>query len=104
MLVMLAWESIETKRFFKVLLDPGGKPRVFVCPPRQPGRQIAACFGQIAAGVKPAQLLQAVVVDLARYVVQGVTEEMDITALPDGFRQDFANRRMDPSGISCVSS
>src|ERR1700730_10749807 len=94
MLVMLAWESIETKCFFKVFFNPDGEPWIFACPPRQPGRQIAACFGQIAAGVEPAQLLQAVVVDLARYVVQGVAEEMDIAALPDGFRQNLTNRRL----------
>jgi hypothetical protein len=45
-------------------------------------------------GRKPAQLLQAVVIDLARYVVQGVTKAMDITALPGGLRQDFTNRRL----------
>jgi hypothetical protein len=52
-----------------------------------------------AAGVKPAQLWQAVVVDLAQYVVQGVTEEMDITALPGGFRQDLTNRCLKPRMI-----
>src|ERR1700726_2610895 len=99
MLMVLAWKSIKAQRFFEVLLDPSGEPRVFACPPRQPGRQIAPCFGQIAAGVEPAQLLQAVVIDLARYVVQGVAKEMDIAALPDGYGQDLTNRCLKPRMI-----
>src|SRR6202171_6672464 len=99
MFVMLAGESIEAESFFELLFDPGGQPAILPRPPRQPSRQIAACPGQIAAGVKPAQLLQAIVIDLARYIVQGVAEEMDVATLPDGFRQDFANRRLEPRMI-----
>jgi hypothetical protein len=44
--------------------------------------------------IEPAQLLQAVVVDLAQCLGQRVAEEMDIAALPDGFGQDFANDRL----------
>src|ERR1700675_2261348 len=99
MLMVLAWEAVEAKRFFEVLFNPGSEPRVFTRPSRQPGRQIAACFSQIAAGVEPAPLLPAVVVALTRYVVQSVAEEMDIAALPDGFWQDFANGRLKPRMI-----
>src|SRR5580700_7336697 len=99
MLMVLAWKSIKAKRFFEVFFNPGGEPRVFARPPRQPGRQLAAGFGQIAAGVEPAQLVQAVVVDLARDGVQRVTQEMDIAALPDGVRQDLTNRRLKPRMI-----
>src|SRR5580704_3919095 len=99
MLVMLAWESIKAQCFFEMLFDPSGEPRIFARPARQPGRQLAAGFGQIAAGVEPAQLVQAVVVDLARDGVQGVTPEIDIAALPDGFGQDLTNRRLQPRMI-----
>jgi hypothetical protein len=98
MLMVLAWEAVEAQRFFEVLFHPGSEPRVFARPPRQPGRQIAECFSQqIAAGIEPAQLLQAIVVDLARYVVQGVTQEMDVAALPDGFRPGWCS--LQPSAI-----
>ncbi len=91
--MVLAWEAIEAQRFFQVLLNPGGEPGIFACPPRQPGGQIVKCFRQIAAGVEPAQFLQAIVIDFAWYIVQGVAQKMDIATLPDGLRQDFANGR-----------
>jgi hypothetical protein len=85
MLVMLAWESIKAQRFFEVPFDLGGAPRIFARPPRQPSRQVAARFDPVAAGVEPAQLLQAIVIDFARDLVQGVAQKVDIAALPDGF-------------------
>src|SRR5277367_2473176 len=99
MLMMLAWEAIEAQRLFKILFDPGGEPRIFARPSCQPGGQIVERFSQIAAGIKPAQLLQAIVIDFAWYVVQSVTEEMDIATLPDSFGQDFANGRPKPRMI-----
>jgi hypothetical protein len=43
--------------------------------------------------VKPAQLLQTVVVDPARHVVERIAQEMHIAALICGLRQSFAPRR-----------
>jgi nitrate reductase alpha subunit len=51
---------------------------------------------------EPARLLQAIVIDLARDVVEGVSEEVHgvseevhIAALPGRFRQDFADRLLE---------
>ena len=46
-----------------------------------------------AAVVKPAQLLQAVVVGLARQVIEGVAQEVDVAALEGGLGQDLADGR-----------
>ena len=46
-----------------------------------------------AAVVKPAQLLQAVVVGLARQVIEGVAQEVDVAALERGVGQDLADGR-----------
>src|SRR5271163_3840753 len=99
MLMVLAWEAIEAQRLFKILFNPGGEPWIFARPSRQPGGQIVERFGQIAAGIEPAQLLQTIVINFARRVVQGITQEMDITTLPDGLGQDFANGRLKPRMI-----
>ena len=88
--MVLAWKAVEAQRLFKILFNPGGEPGIFARPSRQPGGQIVERFSQIAAGIEPAQLLQAIVIDFARYIVQGVAQEMDIAAPPDGFGQDFA--------------
>ena len=46
-----------------------------------------------AAVVKPAQLLHAVVVGLARQVIEGVAQEVDVAALEGGVGQDLADGR-----------
>src|SRR3954454_21947464 len=51
------------------------------------------------AGSGPAQLLQAVVVRLARQVVQRVPQEVDVAALDEGSRQDLAERRLEPGVV-----
>src|ERR1700756_1032813 len=53
-------------------------------------------FAGPRTGSEPAQLLQAVVVDLAWDIVEGVPEEVDVTALPDRLRQDLADRLLQP--------
>jgi hypothetical protein len=47
---------------------------------------------QIVLQEQPAQLAQAVVVDLARHVVEGIPEKGHVTALPYGFRQHLEDR------------
>jgi hypothetical protein len=42
--------------------------------------------------IMPAQFVQAVVIGLARQVVEGVTEEVHIAPLEDRFGQDLADR------------
>ena len=56
----------------------------------EPGGEIAARLGEIAPVVEPAQLLQAVVVDLARHVVERVAQEMHVAALLGRLRQNLA--------------
>src|SRR5438270_6117685 len=50
-------------------------------------------FAGPRTGSQPAQLLQAVVADLARHVVERVGQEIHVAALIGGFRQSLAQRR-----------
>ena len=72
-----------------------------ICPPIAPARPSNRCVLRkpiIAAERKAsAALCRQSSTNFARYVVQGVTQEMDVAALPDGFRQDFANCRLQPT-------
>src|SRR6516165_4936286 len=51
---------------------------------------------EIAPVVKPAQFLQAVVIDPARHVIERVPQKMHVAALPGGLREHFTNRRLQP--------
>jgi hypothetical protein len=51
-------------------------------PLGQPGREIAPCLGEVAPVVQPAQLPQAIVVNLARHLVERIAQEVYVTALP----------------------
>src|SRR5690242_5645948 len=75
-----------------VVLDPVAQPGVFALPLGKPLNNIAAHLGEIAPIVEPAQLLQTIVVDLARYIIERVSEEMHVAALPSGLGQDLADR------------
>src|SRR6202048_5343906 len=46
--------------------------------------------GEIAAIVKPTQLLQAIIVDPARHVIEGVPQQMHVAALIGRLRQSLA--------------
>ncbi len=73
-------------------------------PFAEPGGDVAANLDELApiprvrpkagprTGSDPAQLLQAIVGQLARQMVERVAQEMDITALPGSAGQDFADR------------
>ena len=68
-LVVLRRQLVGGQRLLDVLLDPVAERRVLRLPFRQPAREILPRLGELAAVVEPAQLLQAVVVGLARQVV-----------------------------------
>jgi hypothetical protein len=59
----------------------------------EPGGQITPRFGEVAPVIERAQLLEVVVVDLARHVAERVSEEMDIAALIGRLRHNLAQRR-----------
>ena len=61
-------------------------------PPGQPGRQIGTRLVEVAAVVEPSQFPQAVVVGLARDVVEGVAREVDMAALPGGLGKNLPDR------------
>ena len=91
-LMVLARQAVEGEGLLDVLLDPGDEAGVARAPFGEPGGEIARGPPRpIAAVVEPAQLLQAVVVGLARQVVEGVPEEVDVAALEGGLGQDLAD-------------
>jgi hypothetical protein len=57
-------------RLLDVLLDPADQPRILSLPLADQGNEVGPRFGEISPIVQPAQFLQAVVVYLARHVVQ----------------------------------
>lgn len=74
---MLPWQPIEAERFFKVFFDLGAELGVAFAPFQQPGRKILARFLRVPPIVDPAQLLQAVVVGLARQIIERVAQEVN---------------------------
>src|SRR5271166_3786691 len=75
MLMVLERQAIEGERLLDILLDPGDELWVAGAPFGDPDRQISAGLLDRTPVVEPAQLLQAVVVGLARQVVEGVAQE-----------------------------
>lgn len=55
MFVMGVREPIEGKRLLDLRFDPGGKFWVFGRPAFEPGGEVLAGFGAVAAVVEPAQ-------------------------------------------------
>ena len=70
--MMLARQPVEGERLLDRFLDPCDEPRITRAPFGDPGGEVVAGLFDRAAVVKPAQLLQAVVVGLARQVIEGV--------------------------------
>ena len=81
MLMMLARQPVEGQGLFNVLLDPAGQLRVLALPLDQPGGEIPPCLAEIASVVQPAQLLQAVIVDFARHIVERIPQEVHVGAV-----------------------
>jgi hypothetical protein len=63
------WSARSGQRLLDVPLDPGAELGVGRLPLGEPGRQVAPGLGEVAPVIEPTQLTQAVVVDLARYLV-----------------------------------
>ena len=99
MLMVLERQAIEGERLVDGLLDPGDEFWVAGAPFGDPGRQIAAGLVDRASVVEPAQLLQAVVVGLARQVVAGVAQKVDIAPLEGGLGKDLADAGAKPGMI-----
>jgi hypothetical protein len=71
-LVVLARQPVEGQRLLDVLLGPAAQLGIGRLPLGEPGREGTSCLGEVAPVVEPPELPQAVVVDLARHIVQGV--------------------------------
>ena len=71
--MMLAWQAIEGQRLVDILFHPAGELWIFTRPFGEPSGEIAARLGEIAPVIKPAQLLQTVIVDTAWHVVESVS-------------------------------
>jgi hypothetical protein len=94
--LVLARQPIEGERFLYVLLDPAAKLGVGGLALGQRSREVAPRFGGVAPIVKSPALAQAIVVDLARHVVERVAQEVHVAALPRGLRHH--------STIACLRS
>jgi hypothetical protein len=70
---MFARQAIEGERLADVGLHPFDKLRVLRRPLADPSAKIALRFLDVAPVVKPSEFLQAIVIGLARQVVQSVT-------------------------------
>jgi hypothetical protein len=57
----------------------------------EPGGDVAAHLDELAPVINPAQLLQAVIGQPARQMVECVSEEVHIAALSEGTGQDLAD-------------
>ncbi len=98
-LVVRQQQPVEGEGLLDVLLDPVRQRAVAALPALQPGGQVPARLGLVEAMVQPAQLLQAVVVPLARHVIQRVAQEMHVAALPDRLRENLLDRPPQPRVI-----
>lgn len=78
------------------MLGPVAELRLARLPLLEPRGQIAAGFFDVAALVEPAEFGEALAVGLAGEVVDGVSQEMDVAALPHGFWQDLADGLAQP--------
>ena len=91
MLMVLTGEPVEGERLLDRFLDPSDEFRVAGSPFGDPCGEVRARLLDRTAVVEPSQFLQAVVVGLARQVVESVTEEVDVTALESGFGKDLVD-------------
>src|ERR1051326_2773631 len=104
MFVMLCRQTVERERLFDVLFDPDHQLRVAAFPLRDPRRQIVARFSEVAPFVDPTQLAQAVIVALARKMVQTVPQKVHVAALPGRLRQHLRDRRSKACRSSVTTS
>ena len=83
MLMVLARQAIEDEGVLDRFFDPIDELLITLAPFGDPSREIAAGLLDISPVVEPAQLLQAVVVGLAREMVEGVSEEVYVGAVEE---------------------
>ena len=72
MLLVLAEQAVEGERLLDRLVDPADELFIADAPFGDPGGEVAAGLLDRAPVIEPAQVLQAVVVGLARQMVEGV--------------------------------
>jgi hypothetical protein len=80
-------------------INPVAQPSIFALPLREPLGDVTADLAEIAPIVNPAQLLQTIVIDFARHIIELVAQKIDVTALPGGFRQNLADCRLETGMI-----
>ncbi len=89
--MVLQGQSVEGESLADILFYPLTEFRVFYLPAFQPWRQVFLRLGQISAVVEPAQFLQAVIQSLSGQMIQGVSQKVNIAALPDRLRDHCGN-------------
>lgn len=75
-----AFSAKEGQRLLDGFLNPGGQARIADRPFSQPRGEIGLRLIKVAAIIEPSKLLQAIVAMFARQVIEGVPEEMHVTA------------------------
>ncbi len=89
--MVLAGQTVEGEGFLDRFLDPVDELVVTIAPLGDPCGQIAAGLLDGSPVIEPAQLLQAVVVGLAREMVQGVAQEVHVASLHGRLRENLAD-------------
>src|SRR5262249_31194509 len=93
---MRQWQAIVGQRFLDVLLNPSDKIAVAALPLLNPCLDVGLGLFELAAVVKPAQFLQAVVVALSGEMIDGIPQEVHVAALPGSAGQAFRDRLFQP--------
>ena len=99
MLVVLTRQAVEVQRLADVRFDPVGELRVPLLPARESRLEVLLCLCEIVPVIEPPELLPAIVIGLPGQIVEGVTEEVDVAALPHGLGQQLAHRALEPGVI-----
>ena len=100
MLVVLARQAVEVQGLADVRLGPVGELGVALLPTRESCLEVLLGFFEIAPVVEPAELLAAIVVRLPGQIVQRVTEEVDVAALPDRLGEQLPDGSFDPGVVA----
>src|SRR5450631_2634285 len=91
MLMVLARQPVEGEGLLDGFLDPADELRIAGSPFGDPCGEVLVSLLDRTTVIEPAQFLQAVVVGLARQVIEGVAEEVDVAALESGFGKHLAD-------------
>jgi hypothetical protein len=91
MFMMLPRKPVECEGLLDRFLDPSDEFWVAGSPFGDPCGEVLAGLFDRTAVVEPAQFLQAIVIDLARQMVEGVAEEVDVAALEGDLGKDLAD-------------